>query len=400
LSRLGRTVPILDHVVQILWFGGQPGRILGAMNNGARTGKSSRGSRSHWAGAAFLLGGTLALVVGVGVGLRWLRAGNVRWQAIIGGLCLLAGFGLVATGMARVGRGRSRAVRIGLMTFALSLVAVSVWTLSPALIATVVPPTEHGALTPGDLGLEAREVEFLTADGVALWGWYVPPQDGAVVVLRHGSGSTASDVLAHAVVLAENGYGVLMTDARGHGRSGGVAMDFGWFGDLDIEAAVSFLLAQADVNPDQIGVVGLSMGGEEAIGAAGNDPRIAAVVAEGASARTEEDKAWLEEEYGWRGWVQLKLEWVQYAVTDLISAASKPDALATSAEDMAPRPLLMVTAGNLPDEAHAAGFIESLAGDHVLVWTIPGADHIGGLHAAPNAWPEQVVGFLDRALGR
>jgi pimeloyl-ACP methyl ester carboxylesterase len=391
--------PILEYTVQILWFGGRLGPILGAMGNQEEIGRANRVGGPGWAIAA-LLGGSLALVIGVGVGLRWLVAGIVSWQSIIGGLCLLAGVGLVAASTAQVGRGRSRAVRIGLIAVALSLVAVSVWTLSPAVIATVVPPTEHGALTPADLRLEAREVTFLTRDGVTLWGWYVPSRNGAAVVLRHGSGSTASDVLAHAVVLAERGYGILMTDARGHGLSEGAAMDFGWFGDLDIEAAVSFLVARAEVDPGRIGVVGLSMGGEEAIGAASSDPRIAAVVAEGASARTEEDKAWLEDEYGWRGWLQLKLEWLQYAVTDLISPASRPVALATSAADMAPRPLLLVTAGERPDESHAAGFIQSLAGDHVLVWAVPGADHIGGLDVAPAAWEEEVVGFLDRELGR
>jgi dienelactone hydrolase len=162
-------------------------------------------------------------------------------------------------------------------------------------------------------------------------------------------------------------------------------MDFGWFGDLDIEAAVSFLVAQAGVDPDRIGVLGLSMGGEEAIGAASYDPRIAVVVAEGASARTEEDKTWLQDEHGWRGWVQLKLEWLQYAVADLVSPATKPQALATSAEEMAPRPLLLVTAGERPDEGHAARFIQSTAGEHVMVWTVPDADHIEGLDVAPDA---------------
>jgi uncharacterized protein len=46
-------------------------------------------------------------------------------------------------------------------------------------------------------------------------------------------------------VLARHGYGVLLFDARGHGRSEGRAMDFGWFGDLDVSAAVSFLVARA-----------------------------------------------------------------------------------------------------------------------------------------------------------
>jgi hypothetical protein len=61
------------------------------------------------------------------------------------------------------------------------------------------------------------------------------------------------------------------------------------------------------------------MGGEEAIGAAAGDSRIAAVIAEGALARTDADKAWLSEMYGIRGGLQLALEWVQYSVADWLT---------------------------------------------------------------------------------
>src|SRR3546814_3253189 len=81
-------------------------------------------------------------------------------------------------------------------------------------------------------------------------------------------------------------------------------MEFGWYGEQDIRAAFDLLTARDDVDPDRIGVVGLSMGGEEAIGAAGDDARIRAVVAEGATGRTAEDKAWLAEEYGVAGVIQ------------------------------------------------------------------------------------------------
>lgn len=63
---------------------------------------------------------------------------------------------------------------------------------------------------------------------------------GAIVLL-HGAGSTRSDVLDQAAVLAHYGFGVLMIDARGHGDSGGRAMDFGWHGDADSAAATGYL---------------------------------------------------------------------------------------------------------------------------------------------------------------
>ena len=136
---------------------------------------------------------------------------------------------------------------------------------------------------------------------MALSGWYVPSRNGAAVVLLHGAGSTRSAVLPHAVVLADDGFGVLLYDARGHGRSQGRAMDFGWYGDLDVAAAVDFVAGQAGVEPGRVAALGLSMGGEEALGAAASDPRIRAVVAEGATTRVAGDKAWLSDVHGRTG---------------------------------------------------------------------------------------------------
>ena len=86
-----------------------------------------------------------------------------------------------------------------------------------------------------------------TDDGVRLAGWYVTSTNRAAVVLLHGAGSTRSDVLDEAAVLAGDGFGVLMIDARGHGDSGGRAMDFGWYGDADIAAAADLQASLATV---------------------------------------------------------------------------------------------------------------------------------------------------------
>ena len=61
------------------------------------------------------------------------------------------------------------------------------------------------------------------------------------MVLLPGAGSTRTAVLGQAAVLARHGYGALLADTRGHGLSGGHAMDFGWWGGRDLAAAVSFL---------------------------------------------------------------------------------------------------------------------------------------------------------------
>ena len=118
---------------------------------------------------------------------------------------------------------------------------------------------------------------------------YLDAGSGVPIVLLHGSGSTRDGVLDHLAELARAGFGILAFDARGHGESDGTAMDWGWYGDRDTAAAVSFLEHRPDVERGRIGAVGLSMGGEEALTTAASDPRIRAVVAEGATMRAFSD---------------------------------------------------------------------------------------------------------------
>src|SRR5690606_22112581 len=119
-----------------------------------------------------------------------------------------------------------------------------------------------------------------------------------------------------AQVLAAEEYGVLLFDARGHGASEGRAMDFGWYGNEDVSGAVTYLAARPGVDFDRIAAVGMSMGGEEAIGAAGADPRIKAVVAEGATSRVAADRAWLPGAHGWRGVLHRAIDQVTYGLVD------------------------------------------------------------------------------------
>ena len=173
-------------------------------------------------------------------------------------------------------------------------------------------------------------------------------------MVRHGANSTAADTVAHAAALNEAGYGVLTTDARGHGDSGGKGMELGWFGDSDTRAAVDYLTTRVDVDAGRIAVVGLSMGGEEAIGAAGVDTRIKAVVAEGATGRTAADKAWLVEEFGFAGGVQRALDAITYGLIDVMTPADPPPTLVESIRNASPTPSCSSRQAAVPDEQSVA----------------------------------------------
>jgi dienelactone hydrolase len=341
--------------------------------------------------------GSVALSVGLGLALPHLRAGSAG-GAVVGLMALAAGValtGVAAVVLVRRARGRWRVIVVPAL---LVFILVSVSAVGQAVAATHVPRTTVGATTPAHWGLKYADAEFETSDGVRLSGWYVPSTNGAAVVVLHGAGSTRTDALGQAVVLARHGYGVLLFDARGHGRSAGRAMDFGWYGDEDVSAAVSYVQARPDVDDARIGALGLSMGGEEAIGAAAGDARIRAVVAEGATNRGTADRAWLSDQYGWRGSLQEGLEWLTYGVTDLLTGADQPTSLREAAAAAAPRPILLVAGGARPDEEYAGRYIQSGSPDSVQLWVVPDAGHTQGLHVAPGQWEQRVIAFFGASL--
>jgi pimeloyl-ACP methyl ester carboxylesterase len=347
-------------------------------------------------GALLAVAGATCAAVGAGL-LPHVIEDSFSPDAVLAIVLTVGGIALTVLGAVRLLAGKRPPIKFAGGVGVAIVLAVGVWLIAPPVAATHVPPSSISS-TPADRGLDAESVTLTTDDDVELAGWYVSGSNGAAVVLLHGAGSTRSEVLDQAEVLARNDYGVLMIDARGHGESGGTAMDFGWYGDLDVAAGTDYLLGRDDVGSGRIGVVGMSMGGEEAIGAAATDPNIEAVIAEGATGRTAADKSWLSDEYGWRGALQEQFEKAQFWVADYLTESSPPVTLRDAVADSGDTPFLLITAGDVPDERSAAEFIASAAPDRVEIWEVEGSAHTGGLSTKPVEWEQRVIAFLDAHL--
>ncbi|MET0902577.1 MAG: alpha/beta fold hydrolase [Acidimicrobiales bacterium] len=352
-------------------------------------------AEDRWRGRVAVGFGAVLAATGAGLLPHAVKsAGTV--EVLAGPVALVAGLVLVVGGTVAATTGRQLARRLGAAGVSLVIVGMTALIVAPAVMATNAPRPELRA-TPHDRGLVYEDVAVTTPDDVDLAGWYIPSKNRAAVVLLHGAGSTRSSVLDEVAVLAHHDFGVLMIDARGHGESEGQSMDFGWHGDTDVPAATAFLADRPEVDADRIGLVGLSMGGEEAIGASGLDTRIAAVVAEGATARNAADEAWLSEEFGVRGAFQEQLERLQDRLIDFLTSASVPIA-GRAAVEASDAQYLLITAGKVSDEGHAAAHMATGAPDRVQIWTVAGAGHTAGLATAPEEWEERVVSFLSDAL--
>ena len=347
------------------------------------------------AGLVAVTAGLAGVVAGAGIGVPHLVKTGLSSTVPrpVAGLAALAfGLALLVAGAIVLIRATPGWWRLAALPAAFVLIQFGVIPLSAAVYATNVPPTA-GAEAPSELGLELEDVTFDAADGVRLSAWYVPSTNRAAVVLLHGAGSTRSAVVNHAAVLAGEGYGVLLVDARGHGRSGGVAMDWGWYGATDIAAAVTFLANRADVDPARIAAVGLSMGAEQAITAAASDTRIRAVVAEGTGVRTRADLAAFPlDAVG----VVTRIEGlVMFPVAELLTGASQPIPLRQAVTELAPRPVLLIAGSG---ESTVNRYYRDASPSTVRLWELPDTAHTAGLATHPEQWRTTVLEFLAGAL--
>lgn len=143
-------------------------------------------------------------------------------------------------------------------------------------------PRRSHHLTPADLDLEAEDVTLTAVDGARLRGWYLPAATTggphAAVLVLHGWGSAAEDLLPAAPAMHRDGLALLFVDARGHGRSEATDfMSMPRFAE-DAEVALAWLRQRSDVDADRVALLGHSVGAGAVLMVAAEDPGIAAVV--------------------------------------------------------------------------------------------------------------------------
>ena len=215
-----------------------------------------------------------------------------------------------------------------------------------------------------ELGAAYEDVSFRTSDGLELQGWYVPSKNGAAVIAFPGR----SGPRAHTRMLVRHGYGVLLFDRRGEGESEGDSNLLGWGGDKDILGAIEFLQRRDDVDPGRIGGLGLSVGGELMLQAAGETDELAAVVSEGAGTRMYSEQ--FEEYHGWQKLMIAPQAAVLSAGTALFSSTAPPPNLT----DVAPKieqPLFVIWAPNGGNIEHMSKEYYALAQGPKQIWEMP-----------------------------
>ncbi|MFW5748940.1 MAG: alpha/beta hydrolase [Chloroflexota bacterium] len=232
-----------------------------------------------------------------------------------------------------------------------------------------------------------------TSDGVALMAWYVPPENGAAIILVHGASGSRETMRPYAQMLVDAGYGVLAFDLRGQGESDGQKNLFGWAGTRDVGAAVAFLQEQPDV--EMIGGLGLSLGGEVLLGALSTYPEIAAAVSEGATQRSLEEFRAVTSR---RNLLRSMPPGFMYFTVQLLSGDNPPLPLLDSIMQAADTPLLLIAAGNVSAEIDYNTLFAETAGDRAELWLVEDADHAAGYERDSVAYADRVIDFFNAHL--
>jgi len=249
----------------------------------------------------------------------------------------------------------------------------------------------------------ARRVDFsVTAqDEVTLRGWKVRAAhpSGDWVLLFHGRSQNRLSMMNYAKFLLASGYSVVMMDARAHGESGGTVATYGHVEQYDSR---TILDALADTEPVRhVYALGESMGAAVALQAAGIDPRIERVVAEGAFCNLHEV---IYDYAGFRVSAFLGKTVFRpvaiYAVHEAEHQGGFRFDDVSPAEAVAERkfPILLISGlsdHNIP-KRHAQAIYAAAQGPKEL-WLVPGARHQKALETAPAEFKHRVLNFFSSA---
>ena len=397
----GAVALIALHIVDAEFLQTQPGTSAGdhlaaglvplavAAAAAAAYGRLRPGLR---AGIALAFGALALVAAGIAA------AGGVSGSDATGLLLFPAGVALVALGSLVPWRERGRWAPTRRRRWLNRVVAivgaflVGFFVIVP--IALALWTTEKYRSPIGSFAAPHRDVSFTTSDGLRLSGWYVPSKNGAAVLIVHGGGGDRDGARRHGALLASAGYGVLLYDARGRGRSDGDPDAYGWTWGPDVDAAASWLERQPDVRRGRVGALGLSTGADVLVEAASRRRDLKAIVADGTTSRSSADTRRIL--HGADLLVSLPVFVAQYAAATVLEGARPGPPLAELAARVPPTPILFI-ASSWSVERQAAPIYARAASASSTLWRVD-AGHTQGLREHPGEYRRRVVGFFDRYL--
>jgi len=149
------------------------------------------------------------------------------------------------------------------------------------------PPVPTDLAGVENLDARARRVRIPVADRDTLDGWYLPPRNGALIVILHGYGRDHTRAWRYGGFLDKAGYGLLAFDFRSSRTRGRLPTTLGYYETPDARAALAWIRTQPGLHSVPVGLLGESLGGSIALITAAERPDVRAVIADCAFATGE-----------------------------------------------------------------------------------------------------------------
>ncbi|MGZ8793297.1 MAG: CocE/NonD family hydrolase [Gaiellaceae bacterium] len=338
--------------------------------------------------------GLFTVVMGAGEAGYYTRENGPSGDDYTGLLAIPAGLLLVGVGLFTLWRSRKgggvirRYVRRAAL--ALAFLVGLAFGLYPLAESYVVTHSARAYVPTPQLGSAFEEVSFTTGDGLVLRGWFVPPKNGATVISYPGRKGPQKP----ARLLVGHGYGVLLFDRRGEGESEGDPNALGWRGTRDLNAAIAYLRSRPDVDPDRIGGIGLSVGGEVMLQSAAETDHFKAVVSEGAGVRSVREAVHVPG----AGKVMFTGIFGISTLGTMVFTSGLPPRSLTDLSAQITEPLFVIHADpGQGGEMISSQFYDAAKGPKEI-WVAPGG-HTGAIDGAPGEYERRVIGFFDRTIG-
>jgi len=260
-------------------------------------------------------------------------------------------------------------------------------------------------ITPKSIGVTYQDVEFASADGTTLRGWFLPSfTNDRVVVLAHGyRGNRVADKpsLPTAKYLTERGFSVLMFDFRNSGLSDGDLTTVGLNEKTDLLAAIDYVKSQG-YGGSGIGVLGFSMGAATSLMAAADTKDIKALAVDSPFSDLD---SYLRENLPY--WSHLPsfpfTPLMMWELPMLIGHTPSEVSPLQAVSNLQDRPVLFIHGTG--DKAIPVSHSQQLLAEQNTpaiseLWTMEGAGHVGTFELDPIAYMTRVGDFFVMHLGQ
>lgn len=215
------------------------------------------------------------------VGAVWLVIKAFRESPGTGWTYLLIPFSLLHFGPTRWPKNKMPFL---MLISGLGVLLLHIFVIAPLIFSHILT---HANSRPSDREIKTnalkaeiafQEVQFTSADGVKLSGWYLPHENSPVtIVYCHGLFRSRLEMLERAEEFLQQGYAGLLMDFRSHGKSSEAMTSMGYLERFDIIGAVHYLQDSLQIQTPIV-VYGVSMGAAAALLAAADEPKIAGLI--------------------------------------------------------------------------------------------------------------------------